>query len=103
MHAHTYEPFVSTCGSFWGSEVRCKSFREREGKVRNITGMVHQYSSIPLVVLLNYDTVAILQSVVTFATWFQIWYRKFAAICEKLMLIPKTVLVYLAIPVCVFV
>ncbi|KAI0242890.1 hypothetical protein LSAT2_010706 [Lamellibrachia satsuma] len=30
MHAHTYEPFVSTCGSFWGSEVRCKSFRERE-------------------------------------------------------------------------
>ena len=68
-----------------------------------MTGVVHQYSSIPLVVLLNYDTVAILQSVVTFATWFQILYRKCAAICQKLMLIPKTVLVYLAIPVCVFV
>ena len=66
-------------------------------------GVVHQYSSIPLVVLLNYDTVAILQSVVTFATWFQIWYQKCAAICQNLMLIPKTVLVYLAIPVCVFV
>ena len=71
MHAHTYELFVSTCGSFWGSEVRCKSFREREGNVRNITGMVHQYSSIPLVILLNYDTVAILQSVVTYATGFK--------------------------------
>ena len=68
-----------------------------------MTGVVHQYSSIPLGILLNYDTVAILQSVVTFATWFQIWYRKFPAICQKLMLIPKTVLVYLAIPVCVFV